>query len=209
MGLNAHKLRVLGNFAITYLLLHPEVLFKPRIEEISWEEVAKEVISKFYEIGGMQRPSEWLDYPLKAEDDDREDYEADAINNTASAVRTFLLNHFNETYNKYVRNLIGKATDSYGRPIDPEYTNLSLTGRIDFCIDHNLTPYVKNNGKGKIIITHDILEALQKQGGIDSDMISSLNRLAIIVDMQYGNVMQNNKQVNAFMTKIALDYTIL
>jgi hypothetical protein len=29
MGVNAHKRRLLGDFAINYLLLHPEILFKP------------------------------------------------------------------------------------------------------------------------------------------------------------------------------------
>ena len=55
MRLNAHKLRLLGNFAITYLLLHPEVLFKAKIEEIDWEAAAKEVITKFYEMAGIKR----------------------------------------------------------------------------------------------------------------------------------------------------------
>jgi hypothetical protein len=47
MGQNAHKLRTLGDFAINYLLLHPEVLFKPEREKIDWEEAAKEIIAKF------------------------------------------------------------------------------------------------------------------------------------------------------------------
>ena len=51
-----------------------------------------------------QRPSEWLDLPL-TDDEDDEDYETDEINNTDGALRTCLLNHFNETYNRYIRNL--------------------------------------------------------------------------------------------------------
>ena len=41
MGLNAHKLRILGDFAISYLLQHPEVLFKPDKEKIDWEKQPK------------------------------------------------------------------------------------------------------------------------------------------------------------------------
>jgi hypothetical protein len=35
IGLNAHKLKVLGNFAIGYLCQYPEVLFKPKIEDVN------------------------------------------------------------------------------------------------------------------------------------------------------------------------------
>ena len=41
IGPNAHKLRVLGNFAIGYLCQHPEVLFKPKIEDVNWEKLQK------------------------------------------------------------------------------------------------------------------------------------------------------------------------
>ena len=198
MGPNVHKLRVLGNFAITYLLLHPEVLFKPNIEEINWEEAAKEVITNFYEMaGGLPRPSEWLDQPLRdtvddensGDEEDEEDSEADAINNIRSAVRTFLLNHVNETYNKYVRNLGHEFTDSNGRLIENEDLDLGLDKRIDFCINKDLSPYITKNRSGRVIITPATLDALHKYGGVSSDMVSSLSELATILKMKYGNIM--------------------
>ena len=70
IGLHVHKLRVLGNFAIGYLCHYPEVLFKPKIEDVNWEEAAKEIITKFYELAGLSRPSEWLDLPLIDDEDD-------------------------------------------------------------------------------------------------------------------------------------------
>jgi hypothetical protein len=81
-----------------------EVLFKPKIEDVNWEEAAKEIIVKFYELAGFARPSDWLDLPL-TDDEEDEDYETDEINNTAETLRTSLLNHFNEIYNRYIRNL--------------------------------------------------------------------------------------------------------
>ena len=95
--LNANKLQVLGSFAIGYLCAHPNILFKPKIEEISWEEAAKEIIAKFYKLAGLARP-EWLDLPITSDDD--EDYETDEINNINGALRMVLLNHFNDTYNR-------------------------------------------------------------------------------------------------------------
>ncbi len=144
--LNAHKLRTLGNFAITYLLSNPKVLFKPKIEDISWEEAAKEVITKFYERGGLPRPK-WLDSTLTEYDENTQEdqYEVDAINNAAGAVRAFLLNHFNETYNKYARTLLPKPIqDSFDRSIDPSYVDKPLFDRIDFCIDNESTPQMAN-----------------------------------------------------------------
>src|SRR5918996_834635 len=192
IGLNAHKLRVLGNFAIGYLCQHPEVLFKPKIEDINWEEASKEIITKFYELAGLARPSEWLDISL-TDDEDDEDYETDEINNIAAALRTCLLNHFNETYNRYIRNLGDTVTDSYGNSTNVT-TDLNLRQRIDFCIDKNLTPHFRKNSKGKLIIFHSILDELQKRG-IESDQISSLKQLAEILDMEYGSLRQNNKVV--------------
>ena len=192
IGLNAHKLRVLGNFAIGYLCQHPEVLFKPKIEDVNWEEAAKEIITKFYELAGLPRPSEWLDLPL-TDDEEDEDYETDEINNTAGALRTCLLNHFNEIYNRYIRNLGDTVTDSYGASTNVT-TDLNLRQRIDFCIDKNLTPHFKKNSKGKLIIFHSILDEIQRRG-IESDQISSLKQLAEMLEMKYGPLRQNNKLV--------------
>jgi hypothetical protein len=192
IGLNAHRLRVLGNFAIGYLCLHPEVLFKPKIEDVNWEEAAKEIIAKFYELAGLTRPSEWLDLPLVNDDDD-EDYETDEVNNTAGAVRTCFLDHFNETFNRYIRNLGDTVTDSYGSSTNV-ITGLTLRQRIDFCIDKDLTPHFKKNSKGKSIIFHSVLDELQRRG-IESDQISSMKQLAEILGMQYGPLRQKNKPV--------------
>jgi hypothetical protein len=190
IGLNADKLRILGNFAIGYLYAHPDVLLKPKIEEINWEEAAKEIITKFYELAGLPRPA-WLDLPITSDDD--EDYETDEINNISGALRMVLLNHFNDIYNRYIRTLGNTVTDSYGHSTDVT-TGLTLRERIDFCIEKDITPHFKKNRNGKLIIFHSIFGELQKYG-IDSDQISSLKQLAEILEMQYGTLSQNNKPV--------------
>jgi hypothetical protein len=128
--LNAHKLQVLGNFAIGYLCAHPDILFKSKIEEINWEEAAEEIVSKFYELAGLPRPA-WLDLPITSDED--EDYETDEINHISGALRTVLLNHFNDIYNRYIRNLGDTITDSYRRSTEAT-TGLALRERIDFYI---------------------------------------------------------------------------
>ena len=194
IGLNAYKLRVLGNFAIGYLCQHPGVLFKPKIEEIDWEETAKDIIAKFYELAGLPRPSEWLDLPLTNDEDD-EDYETDEVSNTAGALRACLLNYFNEIYNRFVRNLTHVITSNIdNKPIDNIKTDLNLRERIDFCIKNNLTPKLKKNDRGKLIIFHSILEEIQRRG-VESDQINSLKQLAEILDMEYGTLSQSNKPV--------------
>jgi hypothetical protein len=190
--LNAHQLRVLGNFAIGYLCQNPEVLFKPKIEDVNWEEAAKEIITMFYELAGLPRPIEWLDLPL-IDDEDDEDYEIDEINNTTGTLRTCLLNHFNEIYNRYIRNLGDRVTDSEGRSTSVT-TDLNVRQRIGFCIDKSLTPHFKKNTMGKLIIFHSILDEIQRRG-VESDQISSLRQLAEILGMKYGSLRQNNKPV--------------
>jgi hypothetical protein len=166
------------------------ILFKPKIEEINWEETAKEVITKFYELAGLPRPA-WLDLPIASDDD--EDYETDEINNISGALRMVLLNHFNDIYNRYIRNLGDIVTDSFGHSTNVT-TDLPLRKRIDFCIDKDITPHFKKNRSGKLIIFHSILGELQKYG-IDSDQISSLKQLAEILGMRYGTLSQNSKPV--------------
>lgn len=166
----------------------------PRIEDVNWEEAAKEIITNYYKLAGLPRPSEWLDLPL-TDDEEDEDYEIDEVNNTAGALRTCLLNHFNETYNRYIRNLGNRVIDidSYGS-LTRVNTDLSLRQRIEFCINNDLTPHFKFNRNGKLIIFHSILDELQEHG-IESDQISSLKQLAEILEMKYGSLRQNNKLV--------------
>jgi len=109
-----------------------------------------------------------------------------------------LLNHFNETYNKYIRTLATTITDSSGRAINLDYTNKPLKERIDFCIDNQLTPYFKKNKKdSKLIIVHALLDELHTRYGVDSAAVSSLNQLAQLLGMKYGPMRVNNsdKQV--------------
>ena len=106
---------------------------------------------------------------------------------------TCFLDHFNETFNRYIRNLGDTVTDSYGSSTNV-ITGLTLRQRIDFCIDKDLTPHFKKNSKGKPIIFHSVLDELQRRG-IESDQISSLKQLAEILGMQYGPLRQKNKSV--------------
>jgi hypothetical protein len=188
--LNADKLRVLGNFAIGYLCVHSDILFKSKIEEINWEEAAKEIITKFYKLAGLPRPA-WLDLPMTSDDD--EDYETDEINNISGALRMVLLNHFNDLHNRYIRNLGDSIKDSYGDSTNV-ITDLSLRKRIEFCIEKDITPHFKKNRSGKLIIFHSILDELQKHG-IASDQIGSLKQLAEILGMRHGTLSQNSKPV--------------
>lgn len=157
----------------------PHELLKLRIKDIV-----------FKNAGGKQYAE--VDLPL-TDDEEDEDYETDEINNTAEVLRACLLNHFNEIYNRCIRNLGDTVTDSYERSTNVT-TDLNLRQRIDFCIDKNLTPHFKKNSKGKLIIFHGVLDELQNRG-IESDQISSLKQLAEMLDMKYGSLKQNNKLV--------------
>jgi hypothetical protein len=53
---------------------------------------------------GFARPT-WLDYPQTSDPEEGDDYKLDEINNTIGALKKALLRHFNQEYNRYIRNL--------------------------------------------------------------------------------------------------------
>jgi hypothetical protein len=189
IGLNINKLRILGDFAIGYIIEHPEVLFKQDIKEIDWEMTAKEIITKLYESAGRGRPT-WLDDSLKDNVED-ENYETDEMNNVAGSLRTVLLNYFNELYNKYSKTLTKTIQDSYGKDIDPTAHDVSLRQRIDFCIGKDVATHFKISARGSLIVYHSILGELEK-AGIETDNIGSLKQLAQILDLEYGPLKVTN-----------------
>lgn len=186
MNKYAHRLLTLGDFVIGYIHEHPEILFKEDKANIDWEECAKDIIANFYESTGLVRPSDWLDISLGGDVVEGDDYELDEINNITDALRTVFLNHFNEVYNRYIRNLAEQPiTDSNERPIEPTRIKLTLRERISFCIEQEITPYFIQNKKGTLIIPNSIFNLLHA-GGIESDRIGSLRQLSEILEMECG-----------------------
>src|SRR5215217_3285000 len=87
--------------------------------------------------------------------------------------RSFLIDKVNETYNKYYRNiekLIVTNSDSTA-----DVPNLPFSDRLNFCLKHNLIPFlnpVKIDDEINIIgITYDLIHELKKK----IPQISSLN----------------------------------
>jgi hypothetical protein len=183
-----YHLRTLGDFMIGYLYDNPtEIIFKEDKAEIDWEQCAKELITKFYEVSMMPRPSGWLDLPLTSMED--EDYETDETSNNIDSLRTALLSYFNDAYNKYIKNLGEKILDGQYERVR---TTLSIEERIEFCIDKNVTPCFTRGAKGRLIIFHGILDELEKRG-ISSDRIGSLREVKELLGMEYGPLCVNYK----------------
>jgi hypothetical protein len=177
-----HHLRTIGDFMIGYLHDNPtEIIFKEERAEIDWEECAKELITKFYELSMGPRPN-WLDLPLTNQED--EDYETDETNNNIDSFRSALLSHFNEAYNKYIRRTAGEET-AIMPPIEE---------RIKFCVDNELTPCFTRGAKGRLIIFHGIIDELEKRG-IGSDRIGSLKQVAELLGMEHGPLCVNYKTI--------------
>ena len=136
-------------------------------------------------------PTEWIKYFVK------ENQMADSKEDIELLFRSFLINVVNETYNKYYRNI----------EKDNDVPNLPFSSRLNFCLDHNLIPFlnsVSTNNKDSndneiIIITSDLIHELKKK----IPQISSLNEIAAIIEgFEYGQKRINGKNIRTvFGTK--------
>ena len=181
---NAHKLRTLGNFAISYIMNNPTCLLK--------EVTAKEIISKFYELVDM-KPPYWIDYVISEAKDDS-GYIAEGeeeFDDTSMHLRSVLIKYFNELYNRYVKNL-AYMTDSNGKLITDQPSNPSLLDRIKFCIERNVTTSISLGEDDTIAMFSTIMDEL-RENGIDTSLVASFAEVAGILDMEQGFKKLNKK----------------
>jgi hypothetical protein len=187
MNDNAHKLLTLGRFALGYICENPQVLFKPQIYDVDWEESAKVIISTFYSRAGLPRPA-WLDEPLKDNESEDEGNEIEEFDRARAQLRMVLLNHFNEKYNRYVRTLTQPIrSNEYNKVIDYPDTDVPLHERVRFCIVKNLTAHFTINSQDRVVIHRSILDEIER-GGVDPDIVGSLKQIAEILEMNYNTL---------------------
>ncbi|HEY7080661.1 MAG TPA: hypothetical protein VH500_13230, partial [Nitrososphaeraceae archaeon] len=189
---HAYKLRILGIFAISYIMNNPICLFKEKKNECDPEITAKEIITKFYESVDMQSPY-WLDYIVSEAKDDS-GYIAEGeeeFDDTSMHLRSVLIKYFNELYNRYVKNL-AYMTDSNGKIITDQPSNPSLLNRIKFCIERNVTTSISLVEEDTIVIFSTIMEELH-ENGIDTSLVASFAEVAGILDMEQGFKKLNKK----------------
>jgi hypothetical protein len=165
-----HELRYLGDFTVNYVMEHQKLLFDGKKD---WKEIAEIILTEMYKSVERELP-EWIKYFVK------ENQMADSKEDVELLFRSFLINIVNETYNKYYRNI--EKIFIVNSDSDAEVPNLPFSSRLDFCLKHNLIPFLNpiriDDENIMIAITSDLVHELKKK----IPQISSLYEVAAIID---------------------------
>jgi hypothetical protein len=158
------ELKAVGDFAASYILEHQDLLLDSNNKK-DWDEIAKLVLYEMYKII-ERKPPEWIEYKIDNEIQFQENKEElDLI------LRSFLINKINETYIRYYKNIDPSLSiDGINQPFD---------NRLNFCIEHNLIPFLNTNSNGELIITSDLIQELKNRRIYG---ISSLQEVSNIID---------------------------
>ena len=136
---NRHKLKILGDWTVRYILENKDELLLSR--QYSCYDIGRIAVEKFYEFAGVEVP-EWLtkwitDTSLIELDVDEE-----------SIIRSILFDNTHKTLQNNARLL---ETETLGQ--------ITLEQRISLCLDNDLWSWVrKTKEKGKFYIDGSILE---------------------------------------------------
>lgn len=164
------ELKVLGDFAANYILKNQDLILLDDINRKDWDEIAKLVLYEMYKIV-ERKPSGWIEYKIDSEIQFQENKEElDLI------LRSFLINKINEMYIRYNRSIDPSSSlDGINQPFD---------FRLNFCVAHNLIPFINTNSNGEIIITSGLIQELKNHRIYG---ISSLQEISNIIDgFEYG-----------------------
>ncbi|MGD9534538.1 MAG: hypothetical protein AB7V56_12315 [Candidatus Nitrosocosmicus sp.] len=169
-------LKVLGDFASQFISKDPSILLKN-----DWKDIAKRILIEFYQFAGKEVP-EWVEYFIEQKDAVDESSEK-----TQFALRSFLVKEINSTYSRNSNN-------------SGSFDNLG--GKLNYCLDHNLIPFLhrltSNRGDETdiVVITHDILDEIGK-GWNKIENITALKDIAVQLGFKY-----DGKYLNKRKTKV-------
>ena len=161
-----NELQCLGDFTANYIMEHQEELLLDGKKD--WKEIAEIILTEMYKSIEKELP-EWIKYFVK------ENQMAESKEDVDLLFRSFLIDKVNETYNKYYRNIekpIITNSDS-----SAQVPNLPFSDRLNFCLKHNLIPFLNpikiDDERSMIAITYDLIHELKKK----IPQISSLNEI--------------------------------
>ena len=176
-------LKILGDFTVNYIMENQEILIDGKK---NWKEIAEHILEQMFKLAGKNSP-EWIKYFVEEHQlkESKEDVEL--------LFRGYLVNKINDTYNRYYRNIEKINSDS-----NAEVPNLPFSSRLNFCLEHNLIPFLNpvtiKDEKSMIVITSDLIYDIKNK--IPS--ISSLNEVSQIIDgFEYGQKKLAGRNVRA------------
>jgi hypothetical protein len=176
------ELKILGDFASNYILEHQDLILLDDKNRKDWDEIAKLVLYEMYKIVEI-KPPEWIEYKIDNEIQFQENKEEMDL-----VLRNFLITKINEAYCKYYKSIADtKYIDGINQPFD---------FRLNFCLKHNLIPFINENSNAEIIITSDLIQELKN---LRIYGVSSLQEVSNIIDgFEYGQKkLGKNRNVKA------------
>ena len=144
-------LKILGDFTVNYIMENQEILIDGKK---NWKEIAEHILEQMFKLAGKNSP-EWIKYFVEEHQlkESKEDVEL--------LFRGYLINKINDTYNRYYRNIEKINSDS-----NAEVPNLPFSSRLNFCLEHNLIPFLNpvtiKDEKSMIVITSDLIYDIKR-----------------------------------------------
>ena len=180
------ELRVLGDFTVNYIMENQEILIDGNKD---WKEIAEHILEQMFMLAGKNSP-EWIKYFVEEHQlkESKEDVEL--------LFRSYIVNKINDIYNRYSRNI--EKISITNSDSNAEVPNLPFSSRLNFCLEHNLIPFLNpvtiKDEKSMIIITSDLIYDIKNK--IPS--ISSLNEVSQIIEgFEYGQKKLAGRNVRA------------
>jgi hypothetical protein len=178
------RLKIVGDFAISYVMKNPDVLRK------SWIDTGKEIWRALYALAEEKYPESWLDLVIA------NDSISDVGEHRRVMIRAILLGEVNRAWsaNRHgiKSSLSGATTESYDFP-DPE-----LKEKISLLLQHKLLPTMRVHQIGGVCLLSPTIDLLKK-GGLDR---ISMPQLADLTGFEYKQQKINGKNTKGVCTNI-------
>lgn len=169
---NKEFLKTLGDFSAWYVEQDHSRLLNMR-----WNELAKEILQKFYQYAGLEIP-QWIELFVEQRDAVDESSEK-----TYFGLRAILVNKINEACSKYSKVY---CIDEYER------IGIKVDSKLKFCLNNHLIPYLHKVDEFNIAITVDIMSDIRQ---FNLENITSLRDLETILGITYVNKRFNSKKM--------------
>ena len=152
-----HLLGVLGDFIARYVIIRPKpedsILFST---DMSYDDMAKEIIAEFYKAAGREDRPEWIDRLFEQRSIIEENTELAYFQ-----IRGFLMEQITDAYSRHIRTIYNDEKDT-----DPKLS-IDFITRLNFCLNNKLIPYLhahkRKDNTEEVRISHDILAALNRK----------------------------------------------
>ena len=147
-----NSLGTLGDFTITYLLQHQELVIDDTNE---WPDITKMVLQEFFKAANLTLP-EWID--IFSAGNQIEDMEAEEEQIT----RSFFAKKINDAFSKNYKSIVPWESQQVDSPTNK---NKPMIERLNFALDNQLIPFLHRKvNVGDIFITIDVLKEVEILG---------------------------------------------